>query len=305
MDSPGDLKEQGARLLRTFPALGVITPLRVLGNGFSSIAIETAEGHVFRIGRNTAAAQGYLKEARLLPVLSRYMSVRVPDPQWFVPTSTDFPFGVIGYRKLPGSPLTPQRITQANQAQLARALANFLRGLHQFPIEQAGVLNPNGEAFYVDLRDAVLPALRDALTESEYTNIANWWDAFLSDGEMKRYQPVVQHGDFWYENILVDDAAQSVTGVLDFEAMAIGDSAVDFATLLYLGAAFAAQVVRSYVELGGKPGDNFVHRLQRWWEFREFAGVEYSIRVNDAEELADSVRKIREGAILNPHKLQL
>src|SRR5262249_49501437 len=150
----------------------------------SSIAIETAEGCVFRIARNSAAGQGYLKEARLLPVLSKYLSIPVPDPQWFVPNSPDFPYGVIGYRKLPGTPLTPQRISQANQAKLAWMLASFLRDIHGFPVEQADVLNRNDPAFYVALRDAVLPTLRGALASSEYTVIAGWWDSFLIDDEL-------------------------------------------------------------------------------------------------------------------------
>src|SRR5258708_11947469 len=115
MNNHYDLNRLGAYLLKAFPGLGVITPLRVLGAGFNSTAIETAEGLVFRIGKNDLAAQGYVKEAQLLPVLAGYLPIQIPDPQWHVRTSSDFPFGVIGYPKLPGMPLSRERLASTNQ----------------------------------------------------------------------------------------------------------------------------------------------------------------------------------------------
>jgi aminoglycoside phosphotransferase (APT) family kinase protein len=305
MDNPDDLNRLGACLLKAFPGLGVITPLRELGNGFSSVAIETAEGLVFRIGKNDLAAQGYIKEAQLLPVLAGYLPVSIPNPQWHVPASSDFPFGVIGYRKLPGMPLPREDIKPANQKQLAAALGNFLRALHTFPIERASGLSRIGMEYYSALRDKVLPSLRSALTNSQYQIVAHWWETFLADEEMKNYHPVVQHGDLWYENILVDEPVQRVTGILDFEAMAIGDAVADFASLLYLGKPFVAQVLQYYADATASLDENFVHRLNRWWELREFGGIAYSVQYNDAAELADSIRKIREGPILNPQRFRL
>src|SRR5579885_3662575 len=36
------------------------------------------------------------------------------------------------------------------------------------------------------------------------------------------------HGDLWYENVLMDDACRTVTGIVDFEAANVGDPAQDF-----------------------------------------------------------------------------
>ncbi len=304
MNNHYDLNRLGAYLLKAFPGLGVITPLRVLGAGFNSTAIETTEGLVFRIGKNDVAAQGYVKEAQLLPILAGYLPVPIPDPQWHVLASPDFPFGVIGYRKLPGSPLSRESLKPANQTQLAAALANFLRALHSFPIERASGLSRIGMKYYSALRDKVLPPLRSALTDSQYQIVANWWETFLADEEMQNYHPVLQHGDLWYENILVDEPARTITGILDFEAMAIGDAAADFASLLYLGEPFVAQVLQFYAEAAGSLDENFVHRLNRWWQLRDFGGIAFSVRYDDAAELADSIRKIREGPILNPHEFR-
>ena len=122
---------------------------------------------------------------------------------------------------------------------------------------------------------------------------------------MKHYHSVVLHGDLWYENILVDEPVHTVTGILDFEAMVIGDAAADFASLLYLGKPFVAQVLQFYADATGSLDENFVHRLNRWWELRDFGGIAYSVQYNDAAELADSIRKICEGPILNQREFRL
>jgi hypothetical protein len=44
----------------------------------------------------------------------------------------------------------------------------------------------------------------------------------------------------------------------------------------------------------------FAHRLQRYWELREFGGHRFAVIHADEAEFADSLRKLRAGAILNP-----
>ena len=40
--------------------------------------------------------------------------------------------------------------------------------------------------------------------------------------------------------------------------------------------------------------------LRRLWELREFDGLRFAIRHDDAAEFADAVRKLRAGPILDP-----
>ena len=58
-DTTPNLSQLGRDLRAVFPELDLITPCRVLGVGFRSIAVETDEGTVFRIARNQAGAQGH------------------------------------------------------------------------------------------------------------------------------------------------------------------------------------------------------------------------------------------------------
>jgi len=258
-----DLDAIGPNLHAAFPQLGAIESLRLLGVGFRSIVVETSDGIVFRIGKNQDAANGYAKEARLLPYLRSRVPVAVPDPQWYAGSSDRFPFGVMGYRTLPGAPLQPTHLAQADPSRLASGIAAFLLALHHIPVDEALALGLAGPADRMAeleaLRDDVLPPLRATLAGQDYAAVRQWWDRFLGDKAMRQYTPVLQHGDFWYENMLVDNTPASLVGVIDFEQAAVGDPAQDFATQLHLGVSFAERVVGAYHHLGGTFDAAFGH----------------------------------------------
>ncbi len=302
MISAQDLDIIGSNLYAAFPQLGAIESLRLLGAGFRSIVVETDDGIVFRIAKNQDAANGYAKEARLLPYLRSRVPVAVPDPQWYTGPSDRFPFGVMGYRTLPGAPLQPTHLAQAGLSRLASGIAAFLLALHRIPVDEALALGlpdfADRMAELEALRADVLPPLRATLTGQEYDAVRQWWDRFLGDEVMRQYTPVLQHGDFWYENMLVDHTPASLVGVIDFEQAAVGDPAQDFATQLHLGVDVADRVIDAYHRLGGTLDAAFGYRMQRLWELRTFDGLGFAVRHSDAAEFEDAVRKLRGGPIL-------
>jgi aminoglycoside 2''-phosphotransferase len=290
-----------------FPDLDPVRPLRLLVAGFRSVAVETAGGVVVRIARNAAAMAGHAKEVQFLPELRGRVPVAVPDPRWQAGPSEHFPFGALGYPKLPGAPLLPEDLAGTNLASVAAGVVAFLLALHQIPREEAvglPVMGPDAHRRELAaLRDEVLPSLRGALTEREYRIVARWWDELLADRAMAHYPPAVCHGDLWYENILVErangpGADLGVTGVLDWENAVVGDRARDFATQLHLGAPFAERVITAYRAAGGELDVGFERRMWRHWELREFDGIGFAVREADAAEFADGVRKLRQGPIL-------
>ena len=295
-DPAPDLTAIAAGLRAAFPTLGPRAPLRLLGVGFGSVVVETPGGVVFRIARHRAAAEGHAREARLLPALRQRVPLPVPDPRWSVRPSATFAHGAIGYPKLPGQPLTPERLARGASDEIASDLARFLADLHSFSTADAEALGvPNDDRRWEAIaarRDRSLPILRQTLDRTEYARVAEWWDDFLSDQTMREYAPALCHGDFWHENVLVDEAARRVAGVLDFESAEIGDPAEDFATLLYLGERFAAAVLTAYESAGGTVDAGFRYRVSRLWALRE-------ARVpDDPAELEDQIRKLRASPIL-------
>src|SRR5205085_1408959 len=97
-----------------------------------------------------------------------------------------FPFGVVGYAKLPGVTLSPEsltRMSEAGTARIASDLAAFLLALHRFPTDEAlGIGLPGSyalEAGCQAMLNDTLPVLRTELEDHEYRAIERWWDAFL------------------------------------------------------------------------------------------------------------------------------
>jgi aminoglycoside 2''-phosphotransferase len=295
-----DLDRIADRLRRLFPDPGEVRPARLLGVGFGSVVVEVGE-RVFRLARNPVAAEAQAREVRLLPELARWLATPVPDPRWHAGAREDFPFGVMGYPKLAGRPLSPELVAGSDSLAISADLAAFLAELHTFPTERAVALGAPGpaerRAAIEALADEELPLLRELLTADEHRTVSRWWDDFLTDPELRSYTPRLVHGDLWYENVLVDDAAREVVGVVDFESAAVEDPAQDFATLLYLGERFVERVVDAYVASGGRLGGGFSHRLRRHWELRELGAVRYALRF-DRSELADALRKLRAGPVL-------
>lgn len=118
-------------LSEAFPDATIATPLTILGEGFGSVAIATANGLVFRIAKHAEAQQGRQRERNVLPVVQRSgVGLRVPEMAYFHEASPPFPFGVIGYAKIPGRPLAPDDLTRENHTQVAGQVAAFLRALH-------------------------------------------------------------------------------------------------------------------------------------------------------------------------------
>jgi len=294
----------GSNLSAAFPQLSNIEPLRVLGVGFRNIVVETSEGIMFRIGKNQDAATGYAKETWLLPYLRPRVPVAVPDPRWYAGSSDRFPFGVMGYRALPGAPLQPAHLAGTDLSRLASGIAAFLLALHRIPVDEALALGLAGPADRMAeleaLRDDILPPLRATLPSQDYDAVRQWWDRFLGDKTMRQYTPVLQHGDFWFGNMLVDKtlASLALVGVIDVEHAAVGDPAQDFATQLHLGVDVADRIIDAYHLLGGTFDAAFGYRMQWLWELRAFDGLGFAVRHADLMEFEDAVRKLRSGPIL-------
>ena len=258
---------------------------------------------IFRIARHASAATGHAIEAKVLPALAPRLPLAVPYPEWRVePGAKGFPFGAIGHRRLAGEALSARSLERLGHATVASHLAAFLSALHRLPPHEAELLGvpraDRGKAQYEAMRARVMPALRTALTGAEYATLARWWDAFSRDDELERFQPALRHGDLWYGNVLVDESERRLVAVLDWENVAVGDPARDFASQYHLGEPFASAVLAAYAEAGGPVDESLRKRVWTRWELREFAGIGTALELDDADELEDGIGKLRAGPIL-------
>jgi aminoglycoside phosphotransferase (APT) family kinase protein len=275
-------EELAALLQHCFPELEV-APLRVLDVGFGSTVVETAGGIVFRIARHARAAEGHAREWELLPQLVGRLPATVPEPRWRIEPNDEFPFGGIAYRKLAGEPAT----ASDGSVELARDVAGFLSALHALRDLKA----QGAREDFLSLRESIRPALAEVLSRHEFDRLERWWEELLGDTSLGDFVPALRHGDLWYENLLVVQGR--LAGVVDWSRAAFSDPAEDFAPLRHFGDAFADAALDAY------GADRAIRRrADRHWELRELFGIRHCIELDDAAELADSIRKLRAGPIL-------
>lgn len=285
------------------PGLQLHRPLTELGSGFRSIVVQDTSGTVYRIGKTASVAKGYRYETSLLPQISPYLPIAVPNARLVSDPSEVFAGGVISYPSLPGRPIKRSDATAQNWQQLASDVATFLAALHQIPVssltdlESRPSLTTRSE--FVEARSSTTPVMKAHLTSREFDELERWWDQLLSDTWMQEFPVSVIHQDFWHENLLVDPDSLRLTGVLDWEHSRFGDPAIDLIPAGYLGQNFAREVLAAYESSAGGLDSHFADRLDYLRVLREFGGIRYSISHNDQEELIESIRKVRETGILS------
>jgi hypothetical protein len=95
----------------------------------------------------------------------------------------------------------------------------------------------------------------------------------------------IVHGDFWHENLLA--RGSRLTAVLDWEAAAVGDPAIDLAGLWYLGDDWALAVLDAL-----RTPRSERRRCAAWRLVRELEGAAWSMRHADNDERRESAAKL-------------
>lgn len=194
-----DLIALGKSLAQTFPDVLGLDRLKLLGNGFSSYAVNTESGIIFRIAKNSLAMKGHKKELSLLPKLQNQLPVQVPNPLWWAEPSASFPFGVIGYPMIPGIPFSLELVSRVKLKQVAKALAEFLIALHNIPTTLLVEGDLNAPLNLSALWGTVSPVPRTHLERDEYGVAESWRRSDVWAAARPTFSPSLIHGDPWGE----------------------------------------------------------------------------------------------------------
>lgn len=292
-----DLDAIARGLSATFQDLGDIAPCSMIGWGFGSVVVETAGGIVFRIPRLPRVHRGFARQQALLTAIGPHLPAAVPQPRWLTGPCDAFEHGAIGYPKLPGRVMTEESFYASDRAALAQSFAAFIAALHAIPLDLVPMLRVRTPERRIeietDVRDYVLPVLREKLTADEFALAEAWWARYLGDPEIVTYAPTVTHGDIWWANVLVDHTGARITGVLDWDEAVIGDAARDFGGLGYLGVDFMNAVLDAYAVIVGHDDEPLRHRARLLFEVREFYGLRYAHAFPAMREMDDALAKVR------------
>lgn len=279
-------------------------PLRVLGEGFFSVAVVTASGMVFRLGTSPDVFARYQKEWRVLPWLaSKGLPLEIPRPRWLLEPTSAFPFGGIGSPLIEGRTLTEADVAGPHRGRFAEQIAAFNLALHRLPIEEAVALGvPDGlerdRHWNANDRATVLVALVDVLPSDEFEVVTRWWVDAQRHVDFDGFMPAFVHNDINGENLVVDDAGTRVVAVIDFEHCSVGDVLHDFRNLQYLGRDFCLETVAAYERLGGRVYEGFSERLEWDWQRGAFPSIRRAWQRGDAIDANEVRARLRRHGVL-------
>lgn len=283
----------GECIVAQFPALAPVT-IEPFSEGWDNVAFLVNGTFVFRFPRRASTAPLLAREVALLPLIAPCVPLAIPAPQCVgAPTRTS-PWPFAGYRRIEGHTACRAHLTDAQRANLARPLAQFLRALHAIdatplvarglPFDEIGRLDhakrlPLTSERARSLQDGGLIASADAIVAELERNAPDTGSSRLT----------LVHGDLYSRHLIVDDAG-SLQGIIDWGDVHLGEPALDLAAG-YLMLPPAAQT--TFFDAYGAI-DERTHRLARYRAlYHATLTAHYAKDIDDADLLAESLTSLR------------
>ncbi len=280
------------RVRTAYPELVLETAnIRTAGGQFNDILNINGE-LIFRFPRTPDAAKTLATEVAILRGIQARLPLPVPAPTY---VGTDPHTGELlfmGYRRIPGEPLRREMLAGIGDGEvlgrLGVQLATFLRELHAFPVGDIGTPLPlaDGVDYWTGMYDAFRQELFGFLRADARHQVKREFEAFLGEPRHFDWRPILRHGDFGNENLLYDPHQQEITGVIDFGFVALGDPAVDHASLPALGGRFLDRFYLSYPDLAAA---SVRERAQFYRSTYALQQALWALRVGDEEDFRDGI----------------
>jgi len=231
------------------------------GGAFHDVVVVNGEW-VFRFPRDREGVARLIEETRVLDALRGRLTLPIPDPVYrqFEPPVPGLAF--IGYPLIPGEPLYRSVVdgiaSEWVRDDLASQLARFLRSMHAIPLQETAAAFPScprtaddravWEQMWAQVREKLFPAMRPDARRG----LTVHFEAYLDDSALQVFTPCLRHGDFGGSNILWDAQRGAISGVIDFSYCALGDPAVDLASISTLGGDFFSRLASLYEQDGAR-----------------------------------------------------
>lgn len=219
---------------------------RIIRHGWDHDVVVLDSTWVFRFTKNRDYLHVLRKEISVINWLKKQTSIALPDYKYI---AKDGSFGA--YPMLPGRELRKhvlRTFTPAQREGVARQLGEFLTLLHSIPLKNAqqwGIKEgPYTRLAYQKRQQQIKKVLFQRLNAKEIKWIEAKYEAFMALSW--DFTPVVVHSDFTHHHIFVDVKKTTVSGLIDFADVEVGDPVRDFAALWEYGEAFIEAMANYY-----------------------------------------------------------
>ena len=219
---------ESAQIEKTISEYLKTESLEFLGAGDFCSAYLVNNEWVFRFAKHDEARRSLQREFCLLPKIAGRITLEIPFPEL---ASFDREPSFIAYRLLPDNSLAPElylRLDETKRAKCALQVAAFLNQFHSIEIETAqncGVKTCDFRSKYQRVLSATKKRLFPLLPEPGQDFIEQVMAEYLAADD--DYRPALLHGDLSPDHVLFDAKTGSVSGIIDFGDMMIGDPARD------------------------------------------------------------------------------
>ncbi|ARV62515.1 hypothetical protein BZZ01_31255 [Nostocales cyanobacterium HT-58-2] len=253
------------------------------------------DGWVFRFGKHDAACQSLCREYCLLPILSNQFTLKIPSPH-IAGYDEKAQLRFIAYPLLPGSSLSQERylsLDAPGRTRCAEQVATFLTQLHTMdllPAHTCGVPVQDYAKQYSGLLLRARTELYPVLDEPEKFFIEQVIGNYLKSANALSFHPALLHGDLSPEHVLFDEGSRSVTAIIDFGDMMIGDPAWDFVFIYEdYGLDFLSRLLNGYRE------QDRASLLYRVYQHYQIAAIDWAVGswVRNDGEFAEAIALLR------------
>jgi aminoglycoside 2''-phosphotransferase len=223
-----------------------IRSAQFIGEGWTAVAYRVNDDLVFKFPKRREEWKDLESEIAFLAHAGPLLPLPVPEHLYQVRESAGAPFGYAVYRHIPGAGVDPGALSSSSRASLARTLAKFLRALHDMKPGPIATVLPREDRYRVAMEASEdAEKLAAQLTGAERRTLFELFRAHVEEPQATLGRSRILHADFSADHVLcVDD---SVTGVIDWGDVCLGDPDYDFGYLYEeLGEAFVCDMAVHY-----------------------------------------------------------
>lgn len=215
-----------------FPRLAP-AQLVFIGEGWDNRVYRVNDQFLFRFPRRQFGANLVPIERSVLPYLANRLPLPIPEPLFFGQPTVTYPWPFLGYNFLTGQSACSAQLDRAERARLAPSLAQFLKILHNTPLDDVLGLGLDYDKHRILDVPFRVPTARENILKIKNLGLFTSCDKLLAIIDklehVRDHEPkVVVHGDLYARHLLIGEQRE-LAGVIDWGDLRIVNPAIDLA----------------------------------------------------------------------------
>jgi aminoglycoside 2''-phosphotransferase len=252
-----------------------VNDIRVIGNGFDSVAYLVNNDYVFKTKYSKNEKKGYAKEKAIYDFLNKNLksNIKIPNIEYSYISDE---ISILGYKNIEGTFLTPEiynAMDDTSKENLKKDIATFLKEIHNLDYSPISEYKIDNKENCLEEYELLKNTIYDKLTTKEQKYIEDFY-VKLKSTTIFNDKKCLCHNDFSSNHLLMD-SNYKLCGVIDFGDAGITDEYCDFIYLLEdsdeeIGRKFGEDILKMY-------GD--IINVDKTIEYQEMVELYYPIEL--------------------------